>query len=280
MKSLAKDLLVSSRAAACVGPKTRRPRRSSSSTRPRESGSSGPTTVRAGRSASTTRTMAARSPGLTGAPRTGRSPFWTRGCAMPAFPGAQTISVTRADLLNAQTIVCSRPPPPITRTLIAKSSPSSAHPRSCISFSSILCANSVQLTHSMPTCRARSGAADAWLRNHQAARRGQQDDRDEAFGLHLQRGVADGFEVGAGVVHEDDAVGVDLWEKSLDLGLADGQVGVGEEEVDGTVDAHLQAGLVAQLDPGAERRGFDARLGLGVDDGVELATDDAGAGAV
>jgi hypothetical protein len=39
---------------------------------------------------------------------------------MPAFPGAETISVTRGDLPNAQTIACSRPPPPITNTFIEK----------------------------------------------------------------------------------------------------------------------------------------------------------------
>src|SRR6185437_13981808 len=48
MNSLAKLLLDSSWAAACVGPKIFNPRRINSSTTPSESGSSGPTTVKSG----------------------------------------------------------------------------------------------------------------------------------------------------------------------------------------------------------------------------------------
>src|ERR1700678_3684027 len=85
--------------------------------------------------------------------------------------------------------------------------------------------------------------------------------------------------MGAGVVHEDDAVWIDLREEAFDLLLADGHVGVGEEEVNGAVDLHLERGLVAELDPWAEGRGFETLFGAGVDDGVELAGDDFAEGA-
>ena len=82
----------------------------SSSTMPRESGSSGPTTVRAGCSMATTSSIAWRLPASTGMQRAS----W----AMPPLPGAQRTSVTCGDLRSAQTSACSRPPPPITRTFI------------------------------------------------------------------------------------------------------------------------------------------------------------------
>ncbi len=108
MKSFAKALLVSSSAAARVGPKTRRLRRASSSTRPSASGTSGPTTVRSGCSRSTTSTIASRFATSTGTHRA--TP------AMPPLPGAQTTSPTREDFEMAHARACSRPPPPSTRT--------------------------------------------------------------------------------------------------------------------------------------------------------------------
>src|ERR1035438_529804 len=107
---LAKPLLLSSMAAARVGPKTRKPRRCMASTMPRERGSSGPTIVRSGCSMSATWTMASRSLRSTGTQRA----IW----AMPPLPGAHTISVTRLLRLTAQANACSRPPEPRIKTFI------------------------------------------------------------------------------------------------------------------------------------------------------------------
>ena len=109
MKSFAKALLVSSSAAARVGPKTRRSRRSSSSTRPSASGTSGPTTVRSGLLA------AARPPPWPPDSQHPRAHIAQRA-AMPPLPGAQTTSPTREDFEIAHARACSRPPPPSTRT--------------------------------------------------------------------------------------------------------------------------------------------------------------------
>ena len=82
MNSLAKIFELSSRAAARVGPKTARPRRWSSSTRPSESGSSGPTTVRS----------TARRGGEVGELARSRSTAIgtsSASLAMPGLPGAQ-----------------------------------------------------------------------------------------------------------------------------------------------------------------------------------------------
>ena len=88
MNRFAKPLLVSSIAAACVGPNTFIPRRRSSSTSPSESGSSGPTTVKSGPSAATTRSRSFRSFRFTATQRA--IP------AIPPLPGAHTTSVTRS----------------------------------------------------------------------------------------------------------------------------------------------------------------------------------------
>src|ERR1700727_1025322 len=79
----------------------------------------------------------------------------------------------------------------------------------------------------------RLGAAGAGLGDDEAAGGGQEDGGEEAFGFHGFGGVADDFVVGAGVVHEDEAVGIDLGEEALYFLLADGHIGVREEEVDG-----------------------------------------------
>ena len=47
-------------------------------------------------------------------------PMAVRAIASPPFPGAHTISETRALFFKAQTSACSRPPPPITRIFISK----------------------------------------------------------------------------------------------------------------------------------------------------------------
>ena len=81
MTSFAKALLPSSRAAALLGPKTRRPSASSRSVSPAQSGASGPTTVRSGRFAFAQATMAGRSSAPMGR--------LAARAAVPAFPGAQ-----------------------------------------------------------------------------------------------------------------------------------------------------------------------------------------------
>jgi hypothetical protein len=117
-------------------------------------------------------------------------------------------------------------------------------------------------------------ASGAGLRDDEAARSGQEDYREQAFGFHGASGVADDFVMRARVVDEDDAVWVDLWEEPADFLFADVGVRVGEEEIDGAVDFHLKAGLIAEFHPWFEGRCFEAFFGAGVDNGVELAADD------
>jgi len=117
-------------------------------------------------------------------------------------------------------------------------------------------------------------AAFASLGEDEAAWGGEEDTGDQALGFEREGGVADGFEVGAGVVQEDEAGGADLGQEAFDLGLADGHVGVGEEDVDGAFDVHLERGFVAELDELGQAGGGDFFLGFGEDDGVELAGDD------
>ncbi len=105
--SFAKILDDSSRAAAIVGPKMRSPSLSNKSTTPAASVSSGPTTVRSMRFSLAKRASPGRSLAVIGrfSPR----------AAVPAFPGAQKISLTRGDCRSFHAKACSRPPLPITR---------------------------------------------------------------------------------------------------------------------------------------------------------------------
>src|SRR5450755_2349903 len=105
--SLAKLLLLSSWAAACVGPKVRQPRRVNSSTTPSISGNSGPTMMRSGWRRLASATIESRL--LTS------TATHSASSAMPPFPGAQYIFVTRGDWRSFHTKACSRPPLPMTR---------------------------------------------------------------------------------------------------------------------------------------------------------------------
>ena len=97
------------------------------------------------------------------------------------------------------------------------------------------------------------GGALLRLREDQSARRRQQQDRKQSFALQVQRGFAYDFQMRAGVVHQDEPIRVHLRQEARDFLLADGHVAVGEEQVDGAADLHLQRRFVAQLDAAAQR---------------------------
>ena len=110
MKSFAKAFELSSRAAAWVGPKMRKPRARNTSTMPPASGASGPTTVRAIFSAWAKSASASKSVSAT---------LCSAGsAAVPALPGATNTLCTFSDVFNFHASACSRPPPPMTKTFI------------------------------------------------------------------------------------------------------------------------------------------------------------------
>src|SRR5450755_2258990 len=81
----------------------------------------------------------------------------------------------------------------------------------------------------------------ALLRHDQPTRRGQEHGRDQALLFELQCGVANDLQMGTGIVHQNQATGIDLREKSANFLLADGHVAVAEEEVDRALDCHVKA---------------------------------------
>src|SRR5258708_1339758 len=111
MNALAKSLELSSRAAACVGPKILRPALRKASTTPLASGASGPTTVSTMRSASANDTRSGIDVNAT--------LVSSDSSAVPALPGATKTLPTRGDCAIFHASACSRPPPPITRTFNA-----------------------------------------------------------------------------------------------------------------------------------------------------------------
>src|SRR5690606_30658689 len=108
MISFAQALLLSIRAAAAVGPATRRPRSWKWSASPRASGSSGPTTVRSMPCC----WAASASAGMSLA-RIGRL---VAMAAVPAFPGATNRASTSGLWRSFQARACSRAPLPTTIT--------------------------------------------------------------------------------------------------------------------------------------------------------------------
>ena len=105
MNAFAKSFELSSCAAACVGPKMRRPAARNASTMPAASGASGPTTVRptCSRRAKATRSAIAVTATFTSA----------GSRAVPALPGATNTRATRGLCAIFHASACSRPPPPI-----------------------------------------------------------------------------------------------------------------------------------------------------------------------
>jgi hypothetical protein len=118
-EALAKALELSSCAAACVGPKMRRPRARNRSTTPAASGASGPTTV------SATFSALAKSASCAGSV-SGR--FFSRGSAGgAAVAGGHEDGLHLSLCASFQASACSRPPPPMTRTFMrTPGSPSQA----------------------------------------------------------------------------------------------------------------------------------------------------------
>src|SRR5688572_15216015 len=114
-KSFVNRLLPSSRAASRAGPKQASPAAWNSSTTPATSGPSGPTIVSATPSFCASATRPGMSLAATGTFR------HLASAAVPALPGATSTSVTRGDCASFQARACSRPPPPMTRTLTARS---------------------------------------------------------------------------------------------------------------------------------------------------------------
>ena len=111
MKSLAKILLPSRRAAAAPGPTTGSPWDRKRSTMPSTRGSSGPTTVRSMERSRANWVNPARSSTASGT--------FSAMEAVPPFPGAQKTLSTREERQIFQASACSRPPDPMTRTFIA-----------------------------------------------------------------------------------------------------------------------------------------------------------------
>src|ERR1035437_1754965 len=113
MNDFEKTFEPSSSAASLFGPNTGSCRLASSSARPSVSGSSGPTTVRS------TFIFSAKSASST----VSDAPIGRHvACeAIPGFPGAQKISPISGDCASFHAKACSRPPEPMTRTLMAGS---------------------------------------------------------------------------------------------------------------------------------------------------------------
>ena len=74
-------------------------------------------------------------------------------------------------------------------------------------------------------------------------------------------------------MHQDEPVGIDLRQKAGDFLLANGHVTVAEKQIDSAFDCHLQAGLVAQVNPFRQSRIGDPVLRLGEHDEIELTAD-------
>ncbi|CAI8927047.1 hypothetical protein EMIT0P218_40030 [Pseudomonas sp. IT-P218] len=114
-KSLVKAFEPSSWAAPAVGPKQSRPRERNRSTTPATSGTSGPTMVRetffSAKSASCSRAS------------TSMATFsHLASMAVPALPGATNTFCTRGSWATFQARACSRPPLPMIKTFISKTS--------------------------------------------------------------------------------------------------------------------------------------------------------------
>src|SRR6185503_7310923 len=120
--SLVKALEPSSWAAACRGPKQRRPAALKASTTPITSGASGPMMVSPTCSAFASATRPATSSAAT-------STLRTRGSvAVPPLPGATSTSETFGDWAHFHASACSRPPEPTINTFIGPGSvPEVAH---------------------------------------------------------------------------------------------------------------------------------------------------------
>src|SRR5581483_1616657 len=118
-------------------------------------------------------------------------------------------------------------------------------------------------------------SAVAFLGDHQAARGGQKDNRNQTFSLQLERSFADDFQVRTGVVHEDETVRIHLRQKTPHLLFTDGHVTVAEQEINLSFDFYFQAGLVAKVNPVLELGRIETLLRFCEDHRVELAGDDA-----
>lgn len=118
------------------------------------------------------------------------------------------------------------------------------------------------------------------LGEDEPSRRGKEEDGENTFAFQLEGGFADSLEMAAGVVYQNEPVGIHLREEAADLGFAEVGVGVGEEQVDGAVNGSLERAGVSKIDVGEERRACEADLCFLVDDGVELAGDDPAGKAI
>src|SRR4029077_15337048 len=103
------------------------------------------------------------------------------------------------------------------------------------------------------------------LGDHQAAGRGQQDDGHQTFFFHAQSGFADGFQMRTGVVHQDQAVGIDVRQKVADFGLAQFGQRVAEKNVNRAGNAGFQTGFAAIVHKFPEAGGVNLLFGFGKD---------------
>ncbi len=108
MTSLAKLLLLSTRAAAADGPNTIRPSPRSRSASPMASGTSGPMTTRLAPSMSAASVIRSRSSAAIAR--------LVPSSAVPGLPGAQWMTASGISRRMAHARACSRPPPPTTST--------------------------------------------------------------------------------------------------------------------------------------------------------------------
>ena len=185
-KSLVKALEPSSRAAAAVGPKQRRPAASKASTMPATSGASGPTIVRS------TRSLAREArPAPRGRLRRRRRCVHRGSRAVPALPGRDTDTAPHAATARTfQARACSRPPPPIACRKLTRRLDQCRKWRMPVNTIARPCSSAAAMTSSSRT-RA------AGLDHRGDARRGRGIDavaeREERVGGHDRAGEIESF---------------------------------------------------------------------------------------
>src|SRR5690348_3680631 len=87
------------------------------------------------------------------------------------------------------------------------------------------------------------------LRNHQSSRRRQQYNGDQSLSFHFQCRLAHGLQVRAGIMHQDQTVGVDVGKKVTNLWFAQLRQRIAEQDIDLSWHFYVQARLAAVLDP-------------------------------
>jgi hypothetical protein len=92
------------------------------------------------------------------------------------------------------------------------------------------------------------------LRQHEPARRRQQQNGKKTLLLHSQGGLADGGHCRIGVTHDHDSAWINLRQESANFPLADAGFAAPEEKIGAPVDAHFEAGPGRRIAPLREFR--------------------------